>query len=329
MSGGAENNGKTRRRTLMILVRIAVSAVILTVVLKLISTGDVIEKLRGISPLVWCAAFALFLGGHAVSAAKWRWMIGGGLEYGRALRAHFAGLAANIALPGVAGGDVVRAGLVMRGSDRKVSLAVASLADRLIDTASLLLIAAGGGIWLGKDAGASAGLLVGSSIGLIALSVVGVALARPIAAFAAARAPTGKLGDFVRNAAEAASDLARRPRVLIGSLAVSLIVQTAFAATNWFLARSIGVETSLASWVFAWPLAKLVATLPISFGGIGVREASLAGLMVPLGAPASGVVAASLIWQSIQIASGVLGAAINLTGKERPASARMENSGGG
>ena len=75
------------------------------------------------------------------------------------------------------------------------------------------------------------------------------------------------------------------------------------------LAEGLGVEAPLAVWLFAWPLAKILAVAPISLGGIGVREASLAGLMAPFGADPAGVVAASLIWQGVLFVTGALGAA--------------------
>jgi glycosyltransferase 2 family protein len=37
--------------------------------------------------------------------------------------------------------------------------------------------------------------------------------------------------------------------------------------------------------LFAWPLAKIAAVVPITQGGIGVREAALVVLLAPFGAP--------------------------------------------
>jgi uncharacterized membrane protein YbhN (UPF0104 family) len=72
------------------------------------------------------------------------------------------------------------------------------------------------------------------------------------------------------------------------------------------------VHAPLAAWFFAWPLAKLIATLPISVAGLGVREASLAGFLAPFGAPPAAVVAIGLLWQTIQFAGGLVGGAIVL-----------------
>ena len=109
---------------------------------------------------------------------------------------------------------------------------------------------------------------------------------------------------------EALRALGRRPVTLLVALGLSVGVQAGFVLLTIWLAEAVGVEAPRAAWFFAWPLAKLLAVLPISLGGIGVREASLAALLTPFGAAAPGVVAASLIWQAVLFVTGLIGAAI-------------------
>lgn len=299
------------------LLRIGVSIAILLVIFSFAPVAELLARMKEVPPALWFATLAGFILGHAVSAAKWRWMIGGAVSYPRALKAHFAGLAANLALPGVAGGDIVRAGLVMKGSGRKTALAVGSLADRLIDTASLIIIASIGAVWLGARAGVNPLALSIVAALTIGGGVVGVIMLKPIAGLMRKFAPAGKLGAVVKDVADAAEEMSARRGALIGCALMSIAVQFVFAVMNAMIAQSLGAGTSTAAWVFAWPLAKLVATLPISFGGLGVREASIAGLMTPLGYEAAGVIAASLVWQTIQFATGGLGALAQLISPER------------
>lgn len=307
MGSNVKSAGRAKGRATGFL-RILLSAIVLSILLQFVPATELFARMRTVSPVLWLGVFLAFLAGHAVAAAKWRWIIGGAVSYPRALKAHFAGLAANIALPGVAGGDLVRAGLVMKGSGRKTALAIGSLADRLIDTAALLIIAAIGAIWLGARAGVDPAGIVLASMAAIAAGVAGVAFMKPIAALLRTLKIRGKGGAIVGDVADAIEEMAARRGALIGCAFLSVGVQFAFALLNGIIAQNLGAGTSLAAWAFAWPLAKLVATLPISLGGLGVREASLAGLMAPLGYPAAGVVAASLVWQTIQFAAGGVGA---------------------
>jgi uncharacterized membrane protein YbhN (UPF0104 family) len=72
------------------------------------------------------------------------------------------------------------------------------------------------------------------------------------------------------------------------------------------LAISCGLALPLRVWLFAWPLAKLAAVLPLTQGGIGVREAALVALLAPFGAPGALVLASGLVWEGIVISGGLL-----------------------
>jgi len=59
-------------------------------------------------------------------------------------------------------------------------------------------------------------------------------------------------------------------------------------------------------WLFAWPLAKLAAVLPLTQGGMGVREAALVALLAPFGASGALVLASGLVWEGVIVAGGLI-----------------------
>jgi glycosyltransferase 2 family protein len=89
-------------------------------------------------------------------------------------------------------------------------------------------------------------------------------------------------------------------------------IQTAFLLLSAQLAAYCGLGVSLRVWLFAWPLAKVAAILPLTQGGIGVREAALVALLAPFGAPGPLVLAAGVIWEAVVIAGGLLAGAVAL-----------------
>ena len=72
------------------------------------------------------------------------------------------------------------------------------------------------------------------------------------------------------------------------------------------------IHASFVIWLFVWPLAKLSALVPITQGGIGVREASQAALFAPFGVTAVQAVAISLVFQTIIISGGLIGGLLSL-----------------
>lgn len=298
------------------LVRVSVSAAMLALIFHFVPFASVWAAARQFSPGLWLAALALFLAGHAAAAAKWRMLIGKDVSYRQAFRAHLAGLAANLALPGVAGGDVVRAGLVFGQAVDKGRLAMGSIADRLLDTLGLVLIALVGAycawgpkLYEGSELRwALFGALVLVAAGFIVAPMLDRALAR--------RNASGKLARILTSMVHAAADLAQSPGRLLLCLAISMAVQCLFVGINIAFAQAASVEAPVAAWFFAWTTAKIIAIAPISLGGLGVREASMAGLLKPFGADPGQVIAIGLIWQSVLYASGLIGFLVQL---KRPA----------
>jgi uncharacterized membrane protein YbhN (UPF0104 family) len=107
----------------------------------------------------------------------------------------------------------------------------------------------------------------------------------------------------------AGRSMARQPRAMLRALSLAMVTQLVFIELGVLLAKACGLDLPFRVWLFAWPLAKLSAALPITQGGIGVREAALAALLVPFGAPAVLTVAAGLAWEAI-VVSGALMAGV-------------------
>jgi len=179
--------------------------------------------------------------------------------------------------------------------------------DRLSDMIALALLAAGGGLLSrGQLTGWTAQLL---SFGLVlglGVTLVGVPLLvrRPI------RRWPPRLRRPVARSLVALRRLWRQPAVFARGLILSLAIQGSFVLLNAWIGRSVGIDVPLAVWFLTWPLAKTAGLLPISLGGLAVREASLATLLLPFGVPAAQAVVASLLWQTVLIAGGLLGGLI-------------------
>jgi len=238
--------------------KFSVSAGVLGVILWWLPTDQVWDAIQRIPFRLWVLVFGLFLAGHVLAAIKW-WLLaaaGSNVTLWSALRAHFAGLAANLCLPGVAGGDVIRAGMIFRGSDSKTRVALGSLADRLLDTLALLFLAGlGATMILGAQAFASGPLPLVAAF--VLLAVVACVLMAVIL-------PRFSDGGLLGKVADTIGEFRRRPGRLIACLVLSTAIPAGFVGLNIALAHASGLDLPAAAWFFAWPLAKLIAIVPIS-----------------------------------------------------------------
>lgn len=292
------------------LLRAGGSALALALIFHFLPKEAILDGFRRLTPEVFFGVLAAFLACHVAAAFKWWMLMGRALPFVQALRAHFSGLAANLALPGAAGGDAVRAGLAHVRLKDGPRVAAAAVGDRLIDMVGLACLSLLGLVFLSGRANATlawslAAIVIGGAV--LALFVF-PAVARGLWT----RFPGLPAKGLGLRLADAFGTLGRQPALLFLALALSMAIQAVLIWLSIRLAERVGVHIPAAAWFFGWPIAKIVATLPLSLGGLGVRESSLAALLVPFGASAPEVVASGLAWQAILYLAGLLGALVLL-----------------
>ena len=287
-----------------------VSVALLALLFVLLPWNQVRDALGRLPPAVWAGVVSGFVAGHAVSLVKWRLFVNAaraGLSLIDAVLCYSAGLFANLALPSIVGGDLLRIGLVARITKRPAAALWGGVMDRITDMLALALLVTGGGVlarghlegWLGQAL--AVGVVVGAGLVVLALPFT---VRRPLASWPRRlRRPVGRGLVGLRQ-------LFRRPGTALLGLTLSVSIQSSFVLLNAWLGRSIGIDVGLAVWFLVWPLAKIASLMPISLGGLAVREASLAALLLPFGVPVALSVVCSLLWQTVIIAGGLLGGVV-------------------
>jgi glycosyltransferase 2 family protein len=306
----AEPTGLSRgQRTGRLVLRLLFSAGVLTLLFVILPWDQVAGAASRMTLTLYLGALAGFIAGHALGALKWRLMLassvgGARLSARDTAGCYGAGLFSNLFLPTVVGGDIVRATLAARALGRAEAVVLGSVADRLIDFAGLGLLIAGGVIVAGAELSGWAGPLTA----VVGIALIGagalllpLALRRPLARWPA------RVRRRVGRSLVALRRLARQPRTALIALLLSLSMQSVFILISAWLGHAVGAHAPLWAWFVAWPLAKAAGMLPVSLGGLGVRDAALAGLLVPLGVPAAFGLVASLAWNAVLIGGALLG----------------------
>jgi hypothetical protein len=280
-----------------------------------------VAPLRGAVARVPVSRFiAVLLGyllAHGVGVAKWRMVVnaaGAELDFATSAQCYFGGLFGTLFLPSIVGGDVVRLAVGLQRSPRPAAVLMGNMVDRFLDVS-----AQAGLVVLGLALLPESELLPERmedilehgffeiGLGLIVLAVSLFLLRKKIM--------SGRSVRFRRRLARlrhALRSVSKRPRVLILGWVMGTGIQTTFLLLTAQLAVYCGLRMPLRAWLFAWPLAKLAAVLPLTQGGIGVREAALVALLAPLGAPGPLVLAAGLVWEGVVIAGGLIAGAVAL-----------------
>jgi len=292
-------------------VRIAGSLLILGLLLAFLPLHKIGAALRRIPLGVWLWILTGYLTTHVLGVLKWRLTLhlsNARLTFAQALRCYFAGLFGTVFLPSVVGGDIVRMGLAFRIERNRAGVLLGSLVDRLLDTISLAVVA-GIGVLLLPGA-----LDPRHRRAFIALAVVfTMAFAGLFVLLKAVpwRRLPFKLRRGLVKVRWAWRSMASMPHYVLVSLLLGIIIQTNLVALAAWIAGACGLHVPFRVWLLVWPLAKLLALVPLTLGGLGIREAGLVALLAPFGAPAALAVAAGLAWESIIIAGGLVAGLIS------------------
>jgi len=316
------------RGWLLIILRWAAALAVLGVLLHFLPLGPLRAAIARVP--VW-SFFAVLLGyllAHCVGVAKWRMVVnaaGAELDFATSAQCYFGGLFGTLFLPSIVGGGGVRLAVGLQRSPRPAAVLTGNLVDRFLDVtaqAGLVLL----GLLLIPELELAPenvedtvqNVLLGAACGLIALLGLLFLLRKRILG--------GRSVRFRRRLARqrhALRAVSNRPHVLALGWLLGTCIQLVFLMLTARLAVYCGLTLQLRAWLFAWPLAKLAAVLPLTQGGIGVREAALVALLSPFGAPGHLVLAAGLVWEGVVIAGGLIAGAAALVLRRRVARASI------
>jgi glycosyltransferase 2 family protein len=307
-SVNATTENSLRKRALGgIVLRIAGTIFVLGLLFHFLPVRQVGAALRLVPLHLWVLVVVGYLASHAVASMKWRLMVnraGSGLSVAQAAHCYFAGLFSVLLLPSIVGGDIVRAGLAMRMGRSKAAILFGSFLDRILDFLALALLTVAGAVLVPGSLSAESRHLF-FVLGAAALGLAIFALL--VIVFLPARRFSFRMRRKLVRLREAQRAMAERPQFVLAALLLALVVQGSFIALTAVLADAAGLHLAFQVWLFAWPMAKISALVPLTQGGIGVREAALVGLLLPFGAPAAWTVAVGFAWEGVIIVGGLIG----------------------
>jgi uncharacterized protein (TIRG00374 family) len=312
---GAHHSAQRSRRWLPIILRWVGGIGVLGVLLYFLPVATVRKAIAQIPPWLFVAVLLGYLLAHALGIAKWRMVVnaaGAELDFATSAQCYLGGLFGTLFLPSIVGGDVIRLAVGLRRSPRPAAVLAGNVVDRFLDVTAQAALVLLGLILLPSAVPAN---LQETARKALLVSVAGVVVLAALAMVLRRALLSGRSIRFRRRLARlrhALRDVSRRPHKLACGWLAGIFIQSTFLILTARLAVACGLALPLRVWLFVWPLAKLAAVLPLTQGGIGVREAALVALLAPFGAASHLVLAAGLVWEGVIVAGGLVSGGVAL-----------------
>jgi uncharacterized membrane protein YbhN (UPF0104 family) len=289
--------------------RVLISVGALGFLLWQIGLGETIAVLRSADLRLLLAALVLFLVSLIIRAGRWAvllWALKLRVSFKRLVYLYFVGTFFNSFLPSGFGGDVARA--VELTQDTPPPAAVGTvLVDRMTGLLVLLML---GLIALPFSIAHLPFWLVWL---LIAVAGGGLAGGALILEGRWLRRATAWLPDRLSLAGSGA--LGRIYAAVSGcgwraigqALAISLVFNLINILINFLCGRAVGIDLSLGYFFVTAPLISISLMIPVSIGGIGVRDWVVVALFDPVGVSSNTAASMSLSLYAVSAAAGLVG----------------------
>lgn len=281
--------------------RAGAGLLIVTLLLWHYDVRPVLHQLARERAAFFLAVVGIFVAGQVMSA--WRWSLLGAIlkipapfiDY---LSYTFIGMFTNVFVPGLIGGDALRAVYLGRRHQRLAGAIASVAADRIVGLIGLL--------WMAAVAAAALSVKLPRSVTLPTIVIGAISLACFAALPLISRLAARMHGRIAAVAATIAPYL-DRPLAMMPAIGLSIALQLSLAVCQWILARGLELSAPLTLFVLCVPIANVFASLPITLNGLGVRETAYLMLFGMAGMAKADAIALGLLW----FAATALG---NLTG---------------
>lgn len=102
---------------------------------------------------------------------------------------------------------------------------------------------------------------------------------------------------------------------LVKTVFVLLVSQFGDIVIAYLFSLYFDLQLAFSSFIFIMPLVYIATVIPISFGGLGMREGTFSGLMVLYGIDTSYAIIISLLMYFVKVTVGIIGYFVYITDK--------------
>lgn len=284
------------RRHALTVLKIIISVVLLVWLLQRIGIEHILYQLQSASRYWLAIALLVFGVSNILGAVQWFLLLRSQkfqFSFLHVLSYYLVGLFFNNFLIGYVGGDALRIYDVARKTGDSTIAVSSVVLDRFIGFFTLTSLAMGVSVFqIQKLASHRAIYFIGiilllwmATFFLLLHEKAGLSFGRLFKPFLP-HTIVQKIHDIYM----AINQYRHQRLVLLQILGISILVQTLRIVTHYCTALAVGVQAHILYFFIFIPIIAMFASLPISFGGIGVREQSGVTLFAALGLAASKVV---------------------------------------
>lgn len=306
------------KKIFSIFLRVGISLVLLVLLFKLnkINFYDLISDIKSADKLFLTTAGSIFFITYILCFLRWQMLLkaaGIDIPLKRMITSFCGGVFFSIFLPSTIGGDVVRTADLAAHTGKTKEVFATVFLDRISGFAGLVIVILPAFLF-GRE-------LIQDKVVMLSVSII-VVLLTAILLVLFNKFIYLKISGFLnspgsRKIKETIKDLhyeihifRHRKKVIVYNLILSVLGQVISPISIYFIALSLGVKLNIIYFFIFMPIIGAITLLPISIGGLGLRESSFVLYFAKVGVVKQLAVAISLLSFTFILIFGALGGLI-------------------
>ncbi len=268
------------KKILPLLLRIGISIILLFFLFKFqhVDKQKVLESIKNADKGLLLLALVVFLFVYILALFRWAMLLKGAkihLSLKRVIISFSGGVFFNALLPSSIGGDVVRSIDLATHTKRPREVVATVLLDRLSGYIGLVIIALlsllfGWKLIHHKSVLLSIAIITGVLIAVLLVLFNGFLYSKINQLLQSPRA--GKIRETIKNLHQEIHIFRHHKKIIANNLLLSVLIQVIGPLTFYITALALGIKINIIYFFIYLPIIGAITLLPISIGGLGLRE---------------------------------------------------------
>lgn len=286
------------KRVLFTALRVVITILLSALAVRAVRWDEFAKAFHDTAPLVILSGAGIYALLQCLSATRW-WTIAkaSGLPFlwRDTVAAFYTGMFFNLFLPGLVGGDAVKAVLLARRTETSTATTLGTVyADRTVGFLAMVMV----GIWGMATLPSMSQRIAWTPLLVGALSALIVTTLIIFGGWMFSRWHPGRWGERVSRFTNGIIAFASHPCTGLSVFSIALAYHLSLTATLMVLGKGIGIiGQPLSAYAFVVAVTTVIGALPISLHGLGVRELASVQLWGLLGVAPEKAFLWAVLWR--------------------------------
>jgi len=268
------------KKILPIFLRIGISVILLVFLFKQVDEKTILSVIKNADIKFVLLAALIYLSSYVLGLFRWEMLLKGAkinLPLRRIIISYAGAMFFNLFLPSTIGGDMVRSIDLAAHTQRPREVVATVLLDRLSGYVGLVIVALVALLF-------GWGLVEDKSVLLSVVIITGILVAGLLVLFnrflyakinRILHSPTsGKIREAIKNLHQEIHVFRHCKKIILKNIILSILIQIISPITFYIIALSLDIKINIAYFFVYLPIIAAITLLPISIGGLGLRDAT-------------------------------------------------------